>query len=75
MFGSNNCIKHPKDIRISLTKRVKELHNIGKYIFQTKNIHSSSLEVHILKDRYNNKINLSKIFRLNHYRIQSKKYF
>ena len=75
MFGSNNCIKHPKDIRISLTKRVKKLHNLRKYIFQTKNIYSSSLEVHILKDGYNNKINLSKIFRLNHYRIQSKEYF
>ena len=26
MFGSNNCIEHPKDIRTSLTKRVEELH-------------------------------------------------
>jgi hypothetical protein len=75
IFGSNNCIEHPKDIRISLTKRVKELHYLGKYIFQTKNIHSSSLQVHELIHEYNNKINLSKIFRLNHYRIQSKEYF
>jgi hypothetical protein len=75
IFGSNNCIEHPKDIRISLTKRVKELHYLGKYIFQTKNIHSSSLQVHELIHEYNNKINLSKIFRLNHYPIQSKEFF
>ena len=75
IFGSNNCIEHPKDIRISLTKRVKKLSIFGKYIFQTKNIYSSFLQVHELNDGYNNKINLSEIFRLNHYQIQSKEYF
>jgi len=75
MFGSNNCIEHPKDIRISLTKREKELSIIGKYIFQPKNIHSKSLNIHWLNDGYNNKIDLSEIFRLNHYPIQSKEFF
>ena len=32
MFGSNNCIEHPKDIRTSLTKRVQDLHILTKYI-------------------------------------------
>lgn len=75
MFGSNNCIKHPKDIRISLTKRVKELHRLTKYIFQTKNIYSRSLGIHYLNDGYTNNIDLSDIFRLNHYPIQSKEFF
>jgi hypothetical protein len=75
MFGSNNCIQHPKDIRASLTKRVEELHPNTKYIFQTKNIYSSSLNIHELNDGYTDKIDLSEIFRLNHYPIQSKEYF
>jgi hypothetical protein len=75
LFGSNNCIEHPKDIRISLTKRMKELFILTKYIFQTKNINSRSLECHELIDGYTNKIDLSEIFRLNHYPIQSKEYF
>ena len=75
LFGSNNCIEHPKDIRISLTKRNKKLYSFGKYIFQTKNIYSKYLECHELNNGYINKINLSVIFRLNHYQIQSKEYF
>jgi len=75
MFGSNNCIKHPKDIRTSLTKRVEELHPNTKYIFQTKNIYSRSLNIHELNDGYTNNIDLSEIFRLNHYPIQSKEFF
>ena len=75
MFGSNNCIEHPKDIRISLTKRVKELNFNTKYIFQTKNVYSGALQVHSLKYGYTNKIDLSEIFRLNHYPIQSKDFF
>jgi hypothetical protein len=75
MFGSNNCIKHPKDIRISLTKRVEELNFNTKYIFQTKNIYSKSVNIHWLNDGYTNKIDLSEIFRLNHYPIQSKDFF
>ena len=75
MFGSNNCIEHPKDIRIDLTKRVQDLNFNTKYIFQTKNIYSRSLEIHSLNDEYNKKIDLSEVFRLNHYPIQSKEYF
>jgi hypothetical protein len=75
MFGSNNCIEHPKDIRTSLTKRVEELHPLSKYIFQTKNIYSSSLSIHYLNDGYTKIIDLSEIFKLNHYPIQSKEYF
>jgi hypothetical protein len=75
MFGSNNCIEHPKDIRTSLTKRVKEYHAMMKYIFQTKNVYSEALDIHNLKYGYNNIIDLSEIFRINHYPIQSKEYF
>lgn len=75
MFGSNNFIEHPKDIRISLTKRVKELNFNTKYIFQTKNVYSGALQVHGLKYGYTKKIDLSEIFRLNHYPIQSKDFF
>lgn len=75
MFGSNNFIEHPKDIRISLTKRVKELNFNTKYIFQTKNVYSGALQVHGLKYGYTKKIDLSEIFRLNHYQIQSRDFF
>ena len=75
MFGSNNYIEHPKDIRISLTKRVEELNFNTKYIFQTKNIYYKSVNIHWLNDGYTNKIDLSEIFRLNHYPIQSKDFF
>jgi hypothetical protein len=75
MFGSNNCISHPKDIRINLTKRNEVLHPNTKYIFQTKNINSQSLNLHFLNDGYTNNIDLSEIFRLNHYPIQSREYF
>ena len=75
MFGSNNCIEHPKDIRISLTKRVKELNFNTKYIFQTKNVYSGALQIHSLNYGYTKKIDLSEIFRLNHYPIQSKDFF
>ena len=76
MFGSNNYIEHPKDIRTSLTKRVEKLSILGKYIFQTKNIYSEAIDIHELNiGSYNNKIELSEIFRLNHYPIQSKDFF
>jgi hypothetical protein len=75
MFGSNNYIEHPKDIRISLTKRVKNLNPNTKYIFQTKNINSSSVDIHWLNDGYTNNIELSEVFRLNHYPIQSEEFF
>ena len=50
MFGSNNCVEHPKDIRTTLTKREENLHILNKYIFQTKNIYSKYLECHELID-------------------------
>ena len=76
IFGSNNYIEHPKDIRTSLTKRVEKLSILGKYIFQTKNIYSEAIDIHELNiGSYNNKIELSEIFRLNHYPIQSKEFF
>ena len=75
IFGSNNYIEHPKDIRISLTKREQKFNNSTKYIFQTKNIYSRYLECHNLNNGYINKIDLSEIFRLNHYQIQSREYF
>ncbi len=75
MFGSNNYVAHPKDIRVSLTKRVEVLDFNTKYIFQTKNINSNSLDLHFLLDGYNNHIDLSDIFRCNHYPIQSEEFF
>jgi hypothetical protein len=47
-----------------------------KYIFQTKNIDSEHIDAHsLLNNVYQNSINLSDVFRLNHYPIQSIEYY
>jgi hypothetical protein len=73
MFGNNGLEKHPDDIRVALTKRWPNVHPNGcKYIFQPKNIDVSLVTVHHLPIEY---IELSEVFRLNHYVIQSKEFF
>ena len=73
MFGSDGLIEQPKDIRISITHREEKIHSHTKYIIQTKNINSNDINIHTVKS--NTTINLSNIFRLNHYPIMSLEYF
>jgi len=76
MFGHNNLDKHPKDIRIALTKRESGLHELTKQIFQTNYVNAESITQHsIINYPMTSENNLSNIFILNHYPIQSKEYF
>lgn len=76
MFGSDGLDAHPMDIRISITHRVHALHINKKYIFQTDGIQGNAIKVHYIEN-YESLSNedLSDIFRLNHYPIQSKEYY
>ena len=74
MFGSDGLKIQPKDIRVSIIYREPEYNSHTKYIIQTKNINSYQLNLHEVSNNSNN-INLSDIFRLNHYPIQSEEYF
>lgn len=77
MFGSNNFINHPPDIRTALTKREPEFHYNTKYIFKPKCIESSNqISIHNLHYYDNNKIRIAnQLIRLNHYPIQSVEFF
>lgn len=75
MFGSNNLIEHPKDIRKSLLLRQPELNLLTKYIVQIKNINIDNINLHeIYADKLNFIIENNKI-KLNHYPIQSLDFF
>jgi glycosyltransferase involved in cell wall biosynthesis len=74
-FGTNGYDKHPSDIRIALTTRKENMESGGKYIFQPKNVESQYITVHYLLGGYSRWVDLSEIFRLNHYVIQSKEFF
>jgi len=75
-FGSENLEKHPEDIRTAIKHRKYELDRQGKYIIQPKNIKSEQLNIHhIERIKREHVIDLSDIFRLNHYNIQSKEFF
>ena len=75
-FGNDGIVDHPKDIRKAITYREPEFHELAKYIFKTKNINSSSINIHELSDCDNiKKINNPESIRLNHYPIQSEEYF
>lgn len=74
-FGSNGLIQHPADIRVALTTRKEELTPTPKYIIQPKNIDSHYLSAHYVGGGYKNFTDLSNVFRLNHYVIQSKEFY
>ena len=85
MFGSDNLIKHPEDIRTSIVHRVPEIHENTKYIFKPRCItNSSMIWIHGLiypKTKYNiikthpKIITVNKFIKLNHYPIQSLDFF
>ena len=73
MFGSENQIIQPEDVRVSNTHR-REQYFLTKYIVQTKNIRGEQFSPHGVSDN-DNQITLSEIFRINHYPVQSWDYF
>jgi hypothetical protein len=82
MYGSDNLINHPDDIRRAIVHREPNLHINTKYIFKTKSIISSSqINIHYLmkNNRYKLRIEkfrfANKLIRLNHYPIQSFEFF
>jgi hypothetical protein len=77
MFGTPS-IKHPEDIRLDSVNRDNGLHILTKWICKTKNIDYSNIWIHNINNYEPKKLNiidLSDIFRLNHYPIQSLEYF
>jgi hypothetical protein len=84
MFGSDNLIKQPADIRTSIIHRKPEIHENTKYIFKPASIKTSSMIwIHgIVKPGTMNplkthpKIRIAnKLIKLNHYPIQSLEFF
>jgi hypothetical protein len=81
MFGSDELINHPQDIRTSIVHREPNLHINTKYIFQPKCLKSSAqIHIHYLlkpnKYSYIKRIHFAnKLIRLNHYPIQSLEFF
>lgn len=75
LFGSNNLDKHPADIRVGLTTREEALRPTPKYIIQPKNIESQHFGTHFVTGGYQRGVDLSDVFRLNHYVIQSREYY
>ena len=76
MFGSNNLINHPEDIRTSIINREPDHHELTKYIFQPVYISSDQINNHKIDNISDENTSiLSDIFRLNHYSIQSCEYF
>lgn len=74
-FGSDNNIEHPADIRLKNIHRKKNLHRGTKYIFQSQNIKTEQIWLHNVLNHKGKMINVSNIFRLNHYPVQSREYF
>jgi hypothetical protein len=81
MFGSDNLINHPQDIRTSIINREEKLHINTKYIFKPMSLISSyQLDIHYLlrPNKYSKLekvIFANKLIRLNHYPVQSLEFF
>ena len=82
LYGSDNLIEHPKDIRVSILHREADEKNGIKYIFKPCSINDSSeIWIHwlvksgTLQKKQMNEITQNNKIRLNHYRIQSLEYF
>lgn len=78
MFGHENLVDHPHDIRTSIVHRVPGLHQNTKYIFKTRAIKDSSqIWIHALLN-YSHPAQIriaNQLIRLNHYPIQSLEFF
>lgn len=75
MFGTDNNVEHPSDIRTAITHRKKEFDTNTKYIFQSEKIKTHQVWIHYPIKYTGNNINASHIFRLNHYPLQSEEFF
>lgn len=72
MFGSSGHNKQPDSVRLSFTKRAKELHKPVKSIILVKDLNDLNVHSHNVNG---NTINVSDKIQLNHYAIQSREYF
>jgi len=79
MFGSDNNIAHPQDIRTAIFHREQNLHINTKYIFKTQliddNKNVSKINVHSLDGNFVRTRVANQLIRLNHYPIQSLEFF
>jgi hypothetical protein len=84
MFGSNNFIEQPSDIRVSIIHRKPKINENTKYIFKPLAIkNSSQIWIHGIVEpgttniiKNDKKIRIAnKLIKLNHYPIQSLEYF
>ena len=81
MFGHENLIEHPEDIRQSILHREPNMHILTKCIYKPKVINNSSqIEVHSISDHHEDigqrHIRVENEFiLLNHYPIQSLNFF
>ena len=84
MFGSDNLIKQPADIRSGIIHRNPKIHENTKYIFKAASIKTSSMiwihglvvpgTMNLLKTHPKIRI-ANKLIKLNHYPIQSLEFF
>ena len=74
MFGSNDLIQHPEDIRKSIIYRKPDLDSFSKYIVNLQNIDINDIDVHSVHNVHN-EIRENEKIKLNHYPIQSLNYF
>jgi hypothetical protein len=80
MFGHENLIKQPPDIRTAIVHREQNTSVQTKYIFKTRLIDSSQIWIHHLVNIGNTihykRIRIAnKLIRINHYPIQSEQFF
>ena len=76
MFGSDNLINHPEDIRLNNLHREKNLHILEKYIVNVAHIKSANcIDVHGISDINDTIRHDNDFICLNHYPIQSLDFF
>jgi hypothetical protein len=83
MFGSDNLIEHPEDIRTSILHREPGIHPNTKYICQPSlyDDEREKLNVHFMTsagdndERLHGRVSENELIHLNHYPIQSLEYF
>ena len=75
MFGHENLVEHPKDIRTAIVHREVELNGNTKCIFKTKGVTSSMVHIHSLEN-YQGPVKVeNERIHLNHYVLQSLEFF
>jgi len=74
MFGHENLINHPEDIRKAILHREPNLHILTKCIFKPALVSSKNIEIHSIEN-VANQHTANRLIRLNHYPIQSLEFF